>query len=84
MKKVYSALTNMAKEVRGIIVQMQGIYYPKPWAVKIVTKYSKNTTKRGGAIREMVKNRRIPKTGARLLRNIVKQEDKKVFFVHDA
>ena len=65
-------------------MQMQGTYYPKPWAVKVAMMYNKNTPERGRAIRDMIINNRVPRTSTRLLSDLIKLETEKKFFVHDA
>lgn len=83
MRNTATSLFGAAQNIRNNILLLQGMYYPKQWAVTVAMKYVRNTPERGDAIREMIENKRIPVTSTRLLSKLIKSTKDKSFFIHD-
>ena len=83
MHNAATSLFGAAQKIRNIILLLQGLYYPKQWAVKVAMEHVGNTPERGDAIREMIQNKRIPSTSTRLMSKLIKATKEKSFFIQD-
>ena len=80
--KMDNSLAGIAKEIRSLVIPMQGAYYGKLHATTIALKYKK-ARQMGQALRKMISNSCIPTTSMRLLYDLIKIKESDMFLIDD-